>query len=366
LSTGFQRILALPLYGIGDVLMTTPALRNITERLGSKITCLHMFASTKAVLDGNPHITENIHFPFLSASKLAGVRFLLGLRGRFDASINFYPSNRKDYNLAAFLAGAPLRIGHRYREHDLLEMNFLKNRTIREDDGLHNVEEDLRLLGLLGIEEPEPYPLEVYLDEKEREEAAAWLRERRLASSYLIGFHPGSSLFKAHAMKRWPEEKYARLVRLLAEQSGDCRFLLFGGPEEDALKDSLRAATGLPEKVFPVTTAGIRQSAALMQRCRLFITNDSGLMHLAAALQVPTVALFGPTNPRWLRPWKCRSRVLRHESCPSCFRYSPTPQQCTEGGNFACIREVGVEEVLEAALSLAGEELTEEARSSGL
>lgn len=349
-------IITMPVYGIGDMLMATPALRNIKERLGAHVVCLHMFSPTRDVLIGNPYVDENHHFPFLNRPKIEGVRFFIKFRGRFDTSINFYPSNRKDYNLAALLVGAPVRIGHRYALRDLRELNFLKNRTLSEDDTLHNVQENLRLLSFLGIDRPEPYPLGIYLTPDERAWAKLWMRERGLDGRNIFGFHPGSSLFKEHAKKRWPKEKYAGLIRALDAEVKDASFMLFGGPEENPLKEEIRAMAGLSDvRVIAVDTASIRQTAALMEMSSVFITNDSGLMHLSAALQVPTVALFGPTNPVWLAPWRTPCRVLRMPDCPPCFRYSPIPQRCSRGEDFACLAAMKIESVLEAVIELMGE-----------
>lgn len=348
-----MKIIALPLFGIGDAVMTTPALRNIKEQTGAKLTFLHMFRATKDILDNNPYIDENIHFPFLETGRLEGLRFLLGFRGNYDVSINFYPSNRKDYNLASLIVGCPVRIGHRYALRDMREMNFLKNRTVRENDNLHNVEENLRLLEFIGLKEVKAYPLELYLWEDEKNAATGWLDERGLSGRILAGLHPGSSVFKEHAKKRWPSDKFSTLIGELSRSYSDMRFLLFGGREEYSLNERIRLASGVREKVFIVETDSIRQTAAVMQKCRVFTANDSGLMHLSAALQVPTVAIFGPTNPVWLAPWKCRHRVISlGPSCGPCFRYSPIPQKCYANMDFSCMRDIGVRSVLEAAVSL--------------
>jgi heptosyltransferase-2 len=356
----FQRIVALPLYGIGDVLMTTPALRNIKQKLGASITYLHMFQSTKEILEGNPFVDENIHFPFLDAGRAASVRFLLKFRGRFDASINFYPSNRRDYSLAAFIIGSPVRIGHRYDTYDLRELNFLKNRTVRERAGLHNVEENMRLLELLGGGEAVAGPMEIYLNDEETEFASGWLKERAIEGARLIGIHAGASAFKNHYNKRWPADRFAGLIAELGCRYPDAAFLVFGGPEEEELKEALREASGIARRAHNVR-GGIRQSAALVQRCRAFVTNDSGLMHMAAALQVPTVAIFGPTNPAWVRPWMCPHRVVSlGPHCGPCFRYSPAPLRCREEKDFSCLAGIGVDDVLGAAVSLLEPEAVRE------
>ncbi|MDA8387840.1 MAG: glycosyltransferase family 9 protein [Nitrospiraceae bacterium] len=353
------RILVLPLYGIGDVLMTTPALRNIKEKIPSaRVTCLHMSRATRDILIGNPNIDDNIHFPFLEAGRLRGARFLSGFRGRFDVAINFYPSNRKDYNIASFLSGCRIRMGHTYGMHNWRELNFLKNRTLPEDDQLHNVEENLRLLEFLGIKDPYAYPLEAFLAEEEDRAAGGWLLENGIDErTPLVGLHPGTSAFKEHVKRRWPPERFPRLIDGLCSVLADHRFLVFGGPEEAPLKKSItgNCAPSSRGRVHAVETPGIRQAAALVKRCGLFISNDSGLMHMAAAFQVPTVAVFGPTNPRWVSPWMCPSRIMGPAaSCAPCFRYSPAPLRCRKRLDFKCLADMSAESVMMAALSLMG------------
>ncbi len=352
-----KRILVLPLYGIGDVLMTTPAIRNLKEQLDCEITYLHMFRTTREILLNSPYIKENIFFPFLTSSKLRGISFLLQFRKRFDVSINFYPSNRRDYNLAAFTVGSPVRIGHRYMIGDLSELNFLKNKTVREDDGLHNVEENLRLLDFLGIKEKKLYPMEIFLTDEEITFAGRWLDERSANTTCLVGMHPGTSVFKGHDRRRWDAAKFAALIDKLAVDLKGSFFLLFGGPEEKPLRDAITSIVRDPRFVQPVDSVSLRQAAALMKRCRLFISNDSGPMHMAAASGVPTVAIFGPTNPVWVRPWGVPHRVVRTcISCSPCFRYSPVPIRCRASLDFECLRKITVEQVCEACKDLIGRE----------
>lgn len=352
-----MKIIMMPMYGIGDVLMSTPALRNIKEVLNAHITYLHMYKTTRDILIGNPYVDESFYFPFLEASRIEGLKFLLKFRKKYDVSINFYPSNRKDYNLASFVIGCPVRIGHRYVIRDIRELNFLKNKTVKEDDSLHNVEEDLRLLEFLGIKERKPYPMEIYLKEEEKESGIRWLKDNGLFGHELIGIHPGSSVFKEGIKKRWPHEKFTELLRRLNDAYPQFSYLLFGGKEEMSLRDSIRDASGLKEKVFTVNTNGIREAASIVRLCRLFITNDTGLMHLAASLQIPIVAIFaGHVRPGWLSPWKCRHRVVRlNLPCSPCYHYSPLPPICKTNTDYSCLRNIGVNEVFDAAVSFIKE-----------
>jgi len=348
-----KKILVLPMYGIGDVLMTTPALRNLKEQLDVKITYLHMFKTTRDTLLSNLHIDENIHYPFLQTNKFDGLRFLVQFRKKFDYSINFYPSNRRDYNLAAFIVGTPIRIGHRYARNNLSELNFLKNMTIQEDDKLHNVEENLRLLEFLGIVNKKPYPLEIYFTEGEGLFANQWLKERKIDEKILIGIHHGTSSFKNHDKRRWHETSFAKLIDRLALEIKDSIFLLFGGPEENSLRNAVISAVHNQKKVLSVDSVTVRQAAALMENCRLFISNDSGPMHMAATTGVPTVAIFGPTNPVWVKPWGVKHKIVRLGlPCSPCFRYSPKPLRCVANLDYACLKNISVDQVYDACIEL--------------
>ncbi|MBI4823323.1 MAG: glycosyltransferase family 9 protein [Nitrospirae bacterium] len=351
-----MKIIVMPLYGIGDALMSTPSLRNIKENLNAHITYLHMFTATRDILKNNPYVDEHFHFPFLSTSKIKGLRFLLSFRGKYDISINFYPSNRRDYNLASFIIGCPVRIGHRYVRRDIRELNFLKNRTVKEDDSLHNVEENLRLLDFLGIK-GKPYPLEIYLKEEEKESGISWLKDNGLFGHELIGIHPGSSLFKEGIKKRWPHEKFVELLRRLSDAYPQFSYLLFGGKEEISLRETIRDASGLGRKVIVLDTNGIRETASIMRNSRLFITNDTGLMHMASSLQIPIVAIFaGHVRPWWLSPWACKHKVVRLDvPCSPCYSYSPLSPICKIDDDYSCIRNIGVNEVFDAAVSLLKE-----------
>ena len=348
-----MKILFLPLYGIGDTLMTTPALRILKrERPEWKVHVLTMFKATHDVLLRNPCVDEIIYFPLLS-SRWQGLKFAFSLRGEYRITINPYPSNRRDYNILAYLIHAPYRLGHEYKQDNFKELNFLKNIRIMEDDSLHNVEENIRLLELLGIKSREKLPLELHLSPEEIAWGKRYLEERGI-EGFLVGSHPGSSLFKYHTAKRWDKEKFKKLFDIILEERKDARILLFGGKEELGLREEIRKIN--PERMHVIDTKTVRETAAIMKNLSIFITNDSGVMHLAAACMVPIVAIFGPTNPGWVGPWGVPSRVVRLGlPCSPCFRYSPKPMICWAKRNYECMRKIEVEDVYRAYRSLTRE-----------
>jgi len=217
-----------------------------------------------------------------------------------------------------------------------------------EDDTLHCVEENLRLLDFLGIKEIKQYPMQIHLAAEEEAFASGWLSGPEFDGRCLIGIHPGTSVYKNHDRRRWPEFCFAELIDRLVVET-ESTFLLFGGPEESLLREKLMSLVRAGTKIISVDLPSVRQAAALMRRCKLFISNDSGPMHMAAASGVPTVAIFGPTNPAWVRPWMVRHRVVRSElPCSPCFRYSRKPLKCVANRGYACIRNIAVEDVFQA------------------
>jgi len=341
-----DNVIILPLYGIGDTLMTTPAIEVLKKATGCRIVNLCMFNSTYEVLKKNPFIDELIYFPFLENGVLRSLKFILSLQ-KFDCSINFFPSNRRDYNILSFVIGANIRLGHRYCRRDLVEFNFLKNKTLREDVSLHNVEENLRLLELLGINVKEHGKMKIYLKEEEianGRKLAKSLSHRRIR----VGVHTGTSSFKGHWQRRWPKERFLDLINELPEID----FFLFG-TEEEKKENEFIQSNAKKGNVVVVGHRSIREVAALISHMSAFISNDSGIMHLAASVGIPVVAIFGPTNPTWVRPWDVPNKVVRIElPCSPCFYYSPKPLRCTSGLDFKCLKGIEVDMVKDALLSL--------------
>jgi heptosyltransferase-2 len=345
------KILVLCLPGIGDTLLFTPALRALRRRFpAARIWVLVMFRGSLQVLEENPHADRVILWEFLKEGLFRSLRFLWSLRRqRFDISIMAYPANRIEYSLVHLLIGAARRVGHRYHHRDLSSMNVLHGRTVREDDERHNVEENLALLRLLDVETGTPDGLELYLSADDQAWARRWLQEHGLEGDRLVGMHAGTAELKNQARRRWPAERFAELGDRLTGEFG-ARILIFGGPDEEDLKERLREGMSGPAVIVSGTT--MRQTAALIEHCDLFVSNDSALMHTAAAMKVPCLVIFGPTNPKWVYPYGTLYRIVRLDlDCSPCFYYSARPLHCRKG-NFPCIADLGVEQAFQAARDL--------------
>src|ERR1700733_7193369 len=308
-----EKILLLAFPGIGDALLATPMIELLRRaKPDAEIHAFVMFSSTREMYEADPFIDKVHHFDFLNRSKPDAIKFVRTLRReRFDISINIYPQNRREYNAIAFMVRAKKRLAIRYRRRDAQNLSWLNTDTILEDDTLHCVEENVRLLSVLGIQhdltESSLPKLRMNLGETLEGFADKWMSEHSFTGDeLLIGFHAGTALFKNHIRRRWEPEKFAELaIRLSKELSA--KVLLFGGPDDlDANEIILKKAAGY---IIPVESKSILDSAAVMQRLKLFVSNDSALMHIAGALELNTVAIFGPTNETYVHPWKTRYKI---------------------------------------------------------
>ncbi len=344
-----------PLYGIGDTLLYTPAVRVLKETYPDyRITAFTFFPTTRDVLKNNPFIDSVVYYPMLKAGKIKTLLFLKDYIRKFDVVINFYPSNRREYNLFALMLAPKKIIGHKYKNSSFKEFNFVKDWTIEEDYSLHVVEENLNLLKFFEITSPRKYPLGLYLTDEELKYGKEFVGG--FSGTLRVGIHPGTSSFKNHEKRRWPPEKFIEFGKLLSEKENNAVLFVFGGPEENDLKEYIKKGLEGIINVVTVNTGSIRESAAVMKFMDVFVTNDSGLMHIAAALRLPVVAIFGPTNPVWVRPWGTSYRIARLGlKCSPCFYYSPKPLQCPAGLDFKCLKDLSAEQVFSEFLSILKE-----------
>lgn len=349
-----MKILILALSGIGDALMFTPALRLMRKALpDAEIDALVMFRGVKDMYERNPDLNHVLHFDFMKEGVLSSFKYVLSLRHKYDASINVYPSNRLEYNVINFLIGAGKRAAVKYLRKDLAELGELNNVRVVENDLSHNVQTNIRLVEkLLDEKFDEQPPLLFPLTVVDRNYAINFIAQNRIQDTDLvIGFHPGSATLKNQIKRRWEPEKFAELGRRLISEKG-AKILVFGGPEEGELKRSIGNKID-SEHTFLIESSNLAESAALMARCNVFVSNDSSLMHIASALKLKVVAILGPTNPHYIHPWGTEHTIVRlNLECSPCFIYSPRPLICFRDDiKFKCIKELTVDMVYSAVLN---------------
>jgi lipopolysaccharide heptosyltransferase II len=348
-STDVRRVLIRVNNWIGDVVMISPAVRALRAHYrGARIALLAKSWVLES-LQGDPVYDDLIEYD--SAGRHAGLRGRLRLaaalrRERFDLAILF----QKAFDAAAlaFLAGARHRVGYATDRR-----SFLLTRALEPPAaGTHHVEVFLGIARALGCRIEDPFP-SFHLGPADRERAAALLRDAGLSShDPLVAFHPGAS----KAPRAWHPERFAELGRRLAVVHGARLVLLGSAAEQDLLA---RISGALPPGLafVPAPGVSIKVSGGLLERCRLFVGNDSGPMHVAAALGVPTIGIFGPGTARLTGPLARDGRAVavgRDYPCSPCrqdFFHECPP---SPAGKPFCLEEIGVDEVEREASGLLG------------
>jgi heptosyltransferase-2 len=341
-----RRILVRATNWIGDGVLSLSALQALRAA----------FPSAEIVLVAKPWVSElywrlpavNRQIVYSPDGEHRGARgfwkFASSLRDEgFDAAILF--QNAFHAAWMAWCARVPIRIGYARDGRSSLLTDAVETPPPAEYG--HQTNYYLQLLFRVGlIAPPEPVgEIRLVLDETEKDWAAKHLRKLGLQGPrFLVGLNPGAFFGPA---KRWLLQRYALLAdRLVGAFHADV--LIFGSRAERPLAEEI--ARGM--KHTPLIMAGetsLRQLMALLAQCRLIVTNDSGPMHLAAALGLPVVAIFGSTDERATGPVGARTRVVKHPAaCSPCGR-----RECPI--DFRCMQGVTVDDVYMTALRLVKE-----------
>ena len=311
-----ERILVIKLRATGDVVLSTPVIENLKRRFpGARISFLTEEASAD-VLRWNEFLDDLIVLP-VRRWKRAGfrrswreqARFYRNLRRRrFDLAIDLFGNPRSA--VLTWLSGAANRVGYAFRGRRLAYNTVV---TPPERAG-HEVLFHLEALEALDIPVVTNRPA-VAIPGTAEEKARRWLRGHIQESRAVVGLNPGGGW----AIKRWPPVSFGRLADALIDEFG-VEVLVMWGPGEEALVEAVAGAMRNRPLVIPAVT--LAELGAYLRRCCLLVSNDSGPMHMAAALDVPTVGIFGPTDPRAQGPWGDGHGVVRKESvdCLGCNR----------------------------------------------
>ncbi len=357
-----RRILLLRLERIGDLLMSAAAIASVRAHAPTAAIDLIVGswnAPLAALIPGVDRV-ETLDTPWLArhspgATYAALARRAWSWRARhYDLAINF-EGDIRSHGLMA-MAGAPVRIGF-----DMAGGGPLLTRRVPFDPARHTAENAARLVRAAFTPDETIAPAlarDASADEAGffrldvPAAAVAAARARLCAPGPFIGVHASGG----RAIKQWPPARFADAAARLARERG-ATLLLTGTPADRALVDELRAA--LPGDVPVIDLSGdlvgaidLPILAAILQRCELFITGDTGPMHLAAAAGVPVVAVFGPSAPARYAPLTGDHRVVRIDlPCAPCNRIRLPPARC-QGHTPDCLEGVTADAVYRAGVDL--------------
>jgi len=322
---------------LGDLVISLPALRAIRAAYPTSKLSVLVKHELAGFFDGMTWVDEVI--PYAAAANVRGLADRLKIVGairarRFDLAILF--PNSFDSALWVTLAGVPRRAGYITDARGFM----LTHRTPPPPDALsgHQAFYWLALLretlGLEPVPDAEQHKLEVGRVNLKR--MRAWLGAKRVhPGAPLVAVAPAAAYGPA---KEWPLVRYAALIDLIAEGFGaEC--VLVGAPSE-RLKCQQVAATSQAGAIIAAGETNVGELIALLSLCDGFAGNDSGAMHLAAALWLPTVGIFASTNPARTGPTGPRAGFLyRPIECSPCL------ERTCRFGHYNCLRQITPEEV---------------------
>lgn len=332
----FQNILILKPSAIGDVVHTLPVLDLLRRRWPAARIAWLVTPACAGLLEGHPQLDEIILF---ERKKLGRVwrdprllfalrRFTRSLRDRrFDLVLDLQGLFRSGW--LAWRTGAPVRVG--FDNARELAWLFYTHKVPIDTLEQHAVERYLKLARFIGCEDAPPEFRFATTDD-----------DRRHVATLLPPGQPYAVLCPTTnwPTKRWPLEKFAALAVLLRERFG-LTPVLAGGPDVASMSPQFPGAVNLGGQ----TT--LRQLCALLEGAALVVSNDSGPMHIAAALGRPLVAPFGPTNPVRTGPYSRMDSVIRlNISCSPCYSRTCSHQ--------SCLRDLDEQAVLEVARTQLG------------
>ena len=337
---GIERVLIRGTNWIGDVVMTLPAVAAVRKTWpGARISVL-----AKPWVADVYRLSADVDdvIVFQEPGRHAGIGGKLRLAGElrgvgFDCAILL--QNAIEAAIIAVLAGIPLRAGYNSDGRGLLLTHAVRRtKAIRR---VHQIDYYIEMVQALGCT---PAGRAVRLRPgRDYDDLAGTLFARFgiAENRHRIGIAPGAAYGPA---KKWFPERFAAVADRLIADTG-AQTILFGSAGD---RESAAAVQGSARHPL-IDIAGmtnLKEAIALIARCSLFISNDSGLMHVAGALGVPTIALFGSTNPVTTSPVGKQSVVIHHDvDCSPCLKpVCPT--------DFRCMERIGVEEVCAAARKL--------------
>ena len=362
-----RRILVRGVNWLGDAVMTTPALLRLREKFPAAHIALLTPEKIKDLWNDHPAVNETISIA-AGEGVLSVARKLRA--GNFDLALVLPKSSRTA--LEVWLAGIPRRVGcvrpwlyfmlttHVSLHRDAVKMRKRSRGEIKNlirsqfsptqsskietrNFSSHQIHEYLHLAAALGAN-PESLPPKLFVTPDELDAVRKKFGLEKI-SNPIFGLNPGAEYGPA---KRWPVERFIAAAREIQRRT-NCAWILFGAKNDAPLTDEIESAIGNPQAtVFNLAGKTVlRELMCLLKLCRVVLTNDTGPMHVAAALGTPVVVPFGSTSPALTGPISSddvRHQILKSDApCAPCFR-----RECPI--DFRCMKGISVEQVVQVVL----------------
>ena len=344
------KILIIRLDRMGDVVLSLPAVQAVRNRFPNAVISMMVRPYTRELVDGHPAIDEVITYAYgkngRHRSIIGNLRFLREMIKRhFDIAFILHPSNRS-MNVP-FFTGIPYRVGFKSKWPFLLTQSVMD----RRHEGLkHESEYALDIIRAFGINQTADLLPHLTIYPYEEAQVLKLLEAESCGpDDEIIAFHPGASCIS----KKWPLERFAELGKKIL-QGTSYRLAIIGGAEEKASGDFLKKELG-DDVMNLAGKLNLKILAAVLKRCRLLVSNDSGPVHVAAAVGTRTLTIFGRnqaglSSVRWRALGEGHVVIQKDVGCVVCLAH-----RCSIG--FECLKAVEVDEVYDHVrrmISMAG------------
>lgn len=335
--TSVRRVLVVRLRSIGDTVLATPSLYALRRFLPTARIDILLEEAVAPVLDGCTDV-DNVLTIERGSNTLARARMARELRAtNYDVAYNLHGGTTATLLMRA--AGVRHRVGYSdYQYSRLLNHAAPPAPALWNQEKTHSVEQQLALLGWTGVPVSDRPPTRLTVT-KEAEASV----DRKLAD---CGFNEATPFALVHPAaafesKQWATENFARVAERL--EARGLRVVAIAASNQAPILAALQAAS--TARIHAFTDFSLPEVTALSARARIFVGNDSGVAHIAAAVRAPSVVIFGSSNVAHWRPWTtARAEVVREEmTCAPCPGYT-----CAEFEQPECIRRVTVERVVAA------------------
>ncbi len=318
---------------IGDMVLLTPALRTLKQTFRESRLALLLRPRVADLMESHPYVDACIVDEKTEGRLRSLTRFVRQVRNTsFDLAVVLHPTSFRNA-LLPFLARIPIRVGT-----NVGGRGMLLTESCRDDASIHEVHRYLRVLQLLDIDTPSD-DLEFWHTAADRHVIENLLRAEGVSrDDRLIAVNLGTTW----TTKRWEVVNFTEVIQQITHLVPEAKVVLTGSHAEQRLTEALPASLPI---INLVGRTSILQLGALLERCDVCLTCDSGPMHIAAAVGTPTVALFGPTDPVRHRPYGVGHTVVEKSvSCRPCYKRTCHRRDTPH----LCMQKIGTDEVVKA------------------
>lgn len=335
-----MKILIFKPGAIGDIIMSTPLVRQLRKNFPKSTIDYLVGKKAKPILENNKNINQLISFDeniFYRKQWRDYLNLSLFIRNR-KYDVIFVLNKHKLYNLTALIWGIPKRIGF-----DRSGEGIFLNYKVPFYGARHHIFYNLNLIAGLGVKPNyNDWMPEIFLTPKEKNFAQKFWQENKLTREKVIGICPGggANIKNKEEIRRWPSIKYIELIEKLEREN--FKVILIGGASDQDIAKSIL------EKVNCFSLVGktsLLEAGAIIAKCHSLICTDSGLMHLASAVNERVISIFGPTNPLEKAPLHKKSQwIWKPEvGCSPCYDLKGRFPKCKDR---KCLNLISPDDIL--------------------